>query len=358
MELNTIDFESVINDIESEKCILLLGPEVVLSQNGNSLQKELVAYFAQQPQLNIEFDNDGLAVFKEKNGQTKRSFHTHFRKFYDQNVHVSDFYKKIVQIPFHLFVTISPDMNLNKAFDSFGFPYDFKYYRKSEPCEVINNIPTKYNPLIYNLFGIYTDEDSLVATQDDIIEFLFSILGDFKTPQTLRSGIKKAKTFFFLGFDFEKWYLKIILKLMELETETANYASEKPIDFDFKTKAFYINNFKMAFVKSNAFDFIDNLYNELKKRDKIKKFDNENEHPLKAKIKNHLKNDDLQNAIDELSDYFEGKSEDLSGQLIQASGRLNGLKRKINNKTISAETAEVEMNQIRQHIISLIDEIQ
>jgi hypothetical protein len=166
--------------------------------------------------LNVEYNSDGLAVFKGKTGPTKRSFNSHLKKFYETNRQPTEMHRKIAQLPFHLIISMSPDTMLQTAFEEMGLSHDFRYYRKTENPEKIDRLPSKRSPLIYNLFGKYEDEDSLVATQNDIIEFLFAILGGFKLPMGILTPLKAAKVFLFMGFDFEKWYLKVLLKLLDL----------------------------------------------------------------------------------------------------------------------------------------------
>jgi len=353
--LQNIDFETLINDIESEKCVLIIGPDIAMNRQQASVYKGLMNYFAAKPQLNVAFDNDGLATFRGKPGPTKRTFYSHLKSYFEAEQVITPLHQKLAQMYFHLMLSLSPDTEMEKAFQEYSFPLDFKYYNKTVNPDKIERLPNKHRPLLYNLFGVYHDEDSLIASQDDIIEFLFSILGSFRVPLGLMNVVKSAKVFIFLGCHFNKWYLKLILKLLELDRDAVTYANESDERFDELAKTFYINNYQMEFLNVDSAQFIELLYAELKLRGKLKKLPDQAENPLKAKIRDLLAKDEMQDALDVLLDHFEANLPDDSNSIVLMSGRYNGLKRKIDKKTIAAEQAEIEMNQIRDGLLNLCE---
>jgi hypothetical protein len=79
-------------------------------------------------------------------------------------------------------------------------------------------LPKIQLPLVYYLFGHHEDLRSLVLTEADLIDFLVKIVGgDPPVPVQVRSILKDpASSFLFLGFGFHNWYLRVLLKVMDV----------------------------------------------------------------------------------------------------------------------------------------------
>ena len=76
----------------------------------------------------------------------------HIPKFFDK-LEAQDIHKKIAEIPFHLIISLSPDLLLKQAFENNSFDHDFSFYYKENTAVTVVK-PTKEKPLLYNLLGI------------------------------------------------------------------------------------------------------------------------------------------------------------------------------------------------------------
>ncbi len=333
----------------------MLGPEILVNQNGIPLQQDLFRYFETETNLKIEQDIDNLIIFKNKSSKT--FFYTDFKKYYEKNSQITDIHKKIAQIPFHLIISISPDTVLKSTCENFGINADFQFYNKKQNPKEIRK-PDKDKPLLYNLFGCITEEDSLIITHDDLFEFIFSILGgDQRLPRELKSTLQSAKVFLFLGFDFEKWYMKLILRLFDLHKNHLPLTSEMLGKLDDKIKNFYINNFEMEFIPYQTTDLINDLYTECQKVGLLREIKQLTENPITSKVKEFLKNDEIEQALETLEEYLENKDEDLYNTVIQISGSFNGLKRKIAKGTVNKDETDLQTAKIRDALISTADDL-
>jgi len=333
----------------------MLGPEILVNQNGIPLQQDLFRYFETETNLKIEQDIDNLIIFKNKSSKT--FFYTDFKKYYEKNSQITDIHKKIAQIPFHLIISISPDTVLKSTCENFGINADFQFYNKKQNPKEIRK-PDKDKPLLYNLFGCITEEDSLIITHDDLFEFIFSILGgDQRLPREFKSTLQSAKVFLFLGFDFEKWYMKLILRLFDLHKNHLPLTSEMLGKLDDKIKNFYINNFEMEFIPYQTTDLINDLYTECQKVGLLREIKQLTENPITSKVKEFLKNDEIEQALETLEEYLENKDEDLYNTVIQISGSFNGLKRKIAKGTVNKDETDLQTAKIRDALISTADDL-
>ncbi len=347
--------EVLIDNIKNEKCILMLGPDIATNADGIPLHQDLITYLNKESDLKIEFDIDNFILFKNKT--TKTFFYSDFKKFYDNNSAAKDIHKKIAVLPFHVIISLSPDLILKKTFEQLGLAYNFQHYsKKQNPFDVSR--PSRNNPLIYNLFGSITDEDSLIITHDDLFEFIFTILGgEHKLPPELRVSLQNAKVFLFLGFDFTKWYMKLILRLFDLHKDILPMTLDTNTRMEKNLKNFYINNFEMEFINTEAGELIRDLYKEGLKQNILKAVNTLNENPISLKVKMLLKEDHIEDALIMLEDYLETKDNDLYDMVIQISGAHSGLRRKISKGILSKDEIDLQTNKIRDSILNLANDL-
>lgn len=345
----------IIDNLQNEKCVILLGPELLVTKDGVTLQQDLFRYFASETNLKIVEDIDHFVIFKNKTSKT--FFYTDYKKYYDKNAQITDLHKHIARIPFHLIISISPDLILKSAFDHLGIEVDFQFYnKKTNPKEIKK--PGLNKPLLYNLFGSIAEEDSLIVTHDDLFEFIFSILGgDQRLPRELKVSLQTAKVFLFLGFDFEKWYVKLILRLFDLHKNHLPLTSETKGGLDEKIKNFYINNFEMEFIPYKTEDLIKELYTECEKQHILREVKQLIENPITAKVKDLLKEDDIEQALETLEEYLENRDDELYNMVIQTSGSFHGLKRKMVKGTLTRDEMDSQTAKIREALIAIADEL-
>ncbi len=78
----------------------MLGTEIMVNEKGIPSQQDLFRYFETETNLSIEQDIDNFVIFKNKSSKT--FFYTDLKKYYEKNSQITDIYKRIAQIPFHL----------------------------------------------------------------------------------------------------------------------------------------------------------------------------------------------------------------------------------------------------------------
>ncbi len=343
----------IANAIKDERCVLMLGPNLWIDKDNKLIQKDLDEYIKTLKDIEVKYDVDGFFSFQNKSAKT--FFYSDLRKFYDRYKEPNEIHKKIAQIPFNAIINASPDMMMKQSYEALGLKHDYQFYNKKQNPKDIDK-PAKERPLVYNFFGSIVEEDSLILTSDDLFEFLFSVLGgEQRLPRELKSTIKSTKIFLFLGFDFNQWYLKLILRLFDLHKETLPFTEKS--DLGDGMKAFYIDNFAMEFIDLSANECVDKLFDIFKTEGFLKEINLAKENPMTTRIKNYVKSDEIDKALVELEDYLDGKSDDLLNVVIQQSGMYNRLQRQIKNGTIAEENSKLEINKISEAIISIADEL-
>lgn len=251
------DFEDLVTSLSNGKCILIMGPELPVSNTNECLHLVLKKYLEEKHIFDlVHFGQDGFFSFRDEDEKQR----TYFRIIdFFEKIAPPDIYSKIAEIPFKIVVSLSPDQMLKKVMDKIQKPYDFQFYHKDENPKPIKNSPSPSKPLIYNLLGSIEDEDSLVFTYDDMFDYIINISGEYEIPDLLKSELQKTKNYIFLGFSFEKWYLKLLLRIMKLHHKKVIKTNGKELEDKLQQEGFHIEpNIKVFYKKLFKIDFIEN----------------------------------------------------------------------------------------------------
>ena len=348
-----IPITEIVDSFEERKCVLLLGPNLAIGKGGELLQPGLIDYFKAK-QLDVEQDIDNLFTCKK---QTKTRAHLYLKEYYRDNGAPNDLHRRLARIPCHLYISISPDLLMKRALEDYGVEHEFKYYIKGQPSEEIANPnPSPDNPLLYNLFGSIDNQQSLIFTHDDLIQYMLSIIKDFNLPQNLRGSLVNSLYFIFLGFDFDKWYLRLLLRMF-LDDSKLSIASEAGSRTQDRLRTFYAGNYGLEFVDSNIEEYIKGLYDECDKRGLLRPIKEKTQASIKHEISELIKKDEVSEALDRLNQFLENldekafndKSEDKHEQLSELdnlTARLSRTEKNLRKQVISEEDAMLEKNKI------------
>ena len=275
----TEDFDSLLQDIENGTCALILGPEFHLTGSAeNEMITSLRDYLFQKENLSDKsyITEDGF-FYITANGSArireKRSIVNTIRDYYKgfASPELPDFYLSIARLPFYLIISLSPDEILVKAFEEIKKPFDYQYLSNGKNIE-LEEYPSKEKPLILNLLGSVEDWESMVFTFDSLFDFLYSVFPLEIFSQKFKTSINQASSFLFLGFKYDKWYLKIIFfllkKLVSLKDieRTAIFSHNESFS---RIKDFYEKEFLIYFDNQNVNEFISNLYEKAAKNNLI-----------------------------------------------------------------------------------------
>jgi hypothetical protein len=346
-----IPITEIINSFKERNCVLLLGPGLAIDNTGCSLQPGLINYFKEK-QLEIEEDMDNLYSCKK---QTKARAFGYLKEYYRGKGEPNKLHRQLARIPCHLYLSINPDSLMKQALEDYGVEHEFKYYIKGQPSEEVAS-PTAEKPLLYNLFGSIDNQQSLVFTHDDLIQYMLSIIREFKLPQNLRSAMENSLYFIFLGFDFEKWYLRLLLKMF-LDENKLSIALEAGNGTQGKLRTFYAGNYGLEFVDNNIEEYINSLYAECDKQGLLRSIKEKAQTSILEEIRELIKKDEVGEALDRLYQFldkmdeqaFSDKPEDkqeLLSELDNHTANLSRLEKSLRKQTISEEDFGVKKNKI------------
>ncbi|MEL7120099.1 MAG: SIR2 family protein [Bacteroidota bacterium] len=277
-----------------------------------------------------------------------------------------DLYHKLAQLPFHMILSLSPDRLLSQAFDQQGLPHHFHFYDKknynaTQDNEILNFKPSQENRLIYNLFGSIDNEDSLILSYDDLFEFLQRIFNNYKLPQTVEETIFEANYYVFIGFNYSKWYLKLLLRLMKMHEEVKKvFGMDEPSRAEHET--FFVNEFNMNFTRLDTIDFINTLHSKCQEEGMLlsKNATTKNKLPIEMynKAKTQITQGDIEGAFETLTALNQKNktSNDFSNRLVLLQARYQKHKADLGRGILSNEQSTLGHNRILNDLLALTNE--
>ncbi|MGI9547556.1 MAG: toll/interleukin-1 receptor domain-containing protein [Flavobacteriaceae bacterium] len=238
--MNKAMLDRIVSRINEGNCLVILGPRL-LSSDGTSINTLLNDRLVEN--LGKRVNNYSGDEFLSFNDKTRDNYiEDEVKKFFDE-LEPNDLYQKIAEIPFSMVINTAPDQTLKKALEEKGLGFVYGYYHKGQENKAPVKTETRY---VYNIFGDYTELDSMILTYKDLYEYLQSIMGDI--GQEIKKMLQDAKAVLFFGFSFDKWYFQLLLWLMEVEGKLLN---SHDITED-NIKNIYAEEFDLEFFEENT----------------------------------------------------------------------------------------------------------
>lgn len=305
------------------------------------------------------YPRDELFLFSGTDARTRIS--GKLGSFYQQYIDsFRPFFEKISAIPFPIVIATFPDDGLKRVFEEQGVSFQFSYYHKKgtpKMHERITEPPTSHR-ILFNLFGKTGERDSLVLTHEDLFDYFKSILGSKPLSDDmyihLSEALSESDDFIFLGFQFDRWYMQLLLRLLNPELSKGHQYAFNPELAD-ETRVFFADQFKVDFVDEySPMEFL----NELHKR--WLEYETAQAQRLSKKIhlRNMIKQGRIQDVLKQLEQEFQQeKNPEAQEEAFLLTSRLKDLTVQMREGIILTEHANIEKNKIRKGALELIDTV-
>jgi hypothetical protein len=134
----------------------------------------------------------------------------------------NDPYKVLAELPLPIFVTTNAASLLAEALRAVGKDPVVELCRWNEDVEDLPSIyddepeyqPSVERPLVYHMFGIFDEPDSLVLTEDDYFDFL---IGASSNKELIPIAVREAladTALLFLGFRLDDWSFRVVFRTL------------------------------------------------------------------------------------------------------------------------------------------------
>lgn len=346
--------ETIIKSLKEDdgRCVLFLGPEIPFHDT-TSRYKTINALLEGKSYGSLVkvYEDDELLAYKRRLiPYQEMDFHQDMKNKYSE-LATNDIHKMVREIPFHTIISMTPDMNIVTAFKEKNYSYDFQFYNHRQERTLEIDKPTKSVPIIYNLMGSFNEEDSLVLDYGDFLDFILSISNQSKLPKNLIESLQNARNFIFLGFRLEKWYFKLLVRILGIH-KIETY-SEMP-EIDNKMISVFTESFKFRFIELNAHEFLQNIYDECQRTDFVR-------HKINHKSKNEvyfnlLEKVNYEGCFHFLLDFYKDDSDERRRLLMLKMGWTDATN-KYSTKLITDQYYGLEMARITNALIQYSEKI-
>lgn len=318
-----IDYELIYDSILKRKCILVLGPELVVQKGlSNSFFELFIKHLEDQgTETKNLYNEDGFFHFMNQNQKlTIKNKIVHFSKA--TSLAFAPLFENIAKIPFHLIFQVSSDIKLQQTYRDLGLKHKFLCYNAKSPTREwqLDELESDDNTLLVSLLLDYNPEkdymNDAVLSYEDFISFIRYFYGTNALPNEILIEIKNAEVIIFLGYRFDKWYWNLIFDLFNFpdpsdkrKVSKANFAILNQNDSDsFSGKTFYERQYESSFEFLDIESFIEDLYQKFVTAGKQRKVEIEQDMVLSPKtlalrVIAHCKNAELTRAVTVMNEF-------------------------------------------------------
>jgi hypothetical protein len=231
--LHFTEWETLLRRIQHGRCVPVLGPGLALAAgfSPRDFARQLISQF----DFPLPDDTDLYRVAQFVSTVTQDAVLVKERiakAIRPTSMPHADWYRMLAALPLPLYITTNYDDNLVQALLSQGrdatmavYPWN-RYLRRERSVFEPGFIPTVERPLVYHLHGHLSKVESIVVTEDDIIDFLLSIARDENSlPPTILEMLARGSNLF-LGFSSSDWFFRALLRALFVDRAEARVSRQ------------------------------------------------------------------------------------------------------------------------------------
>lgn len=348
------NWKSIINDLEKERAVLLIGPDFLPCKEA-SVAADYYTYLVEHlaDETTHFFARDGLFLFDT--AVSKMDAQTEAESFYKGLSPDESVLSSIAELPFPLIVSVNPDLAIPQFFSKRQLNFQFDYFSskdKATPGNIAK--PTAASPLIYNLCGSIEDYQSLVLDFDDMFELLKNLMGDFGVPKAVNDVLVNATTYIFIGFQFDKWYTQLLLRYLNKNRDrfsnvNKNYATKTVVHED--TKDFFQQQFNLRIYGAD-WQFLNDLHTEYSAAKKLRTlFDPISDHA--AMVRRLVQFNNIEGAFEHLEEHLGRLSHADRDEATIYKSTYYAWLTESRERTTTQEHLDVKLARVRKGILDL-----
>lgn len=361
----------ILDALEEKKCVLILGnyafsrpttsaedpeTEIFLPE---LLMREQHKWMGKQPADNpSDFYTSAQTLVDRAGGQRMFMNLTRIR-LKDLAQKQLNRFKKISEIPFDLVLSTYPFDLVHEVFEENRIDHQYAYYSYQQESPQLSTFTKEY-PLIYNLFGSVGHKDSMVISLDRLYQFIFGILGVRQLPKLIQDKVQQASHLVFLGFSFDDWYMKLLLRVLKVHEKEISYAHPStPSGLGKQNRRFFESNFKVTFLDKKIDEFVSGLHGLCEEEDLLRKGTPAVTRSLYEDLLLMTEQYRLEEVLERLDDMIikDGKEGGLLKELGEHQQSFHKIKESENYNSLSKQELEKEWRRLRNTLSMFIDRV-
>ncbi len=361
----------ILDALEKKKCVLILGNYAFSKPlHGNIatdeelflpelLKKEEYKWMGQKDAgASFDFFTSSQALVHRAGGQRMFMDLTQI-KLQDLGPRQINRFKQISEIPFDLILSTYPFDLVHEIFEANQINHQYNYYSYLQESLPLEPFSVSY-PLLYNLFGSTRHKESMVISLDRLYQFIFGILGVRQLPKLIQDKVQQASHLVFLGFSFDDWYMKLLLRVLKVHEKEISYAHPPAsAQMDRGTQNFFESNFKVTFLNKRIDEFVSGLHQLCLEEDMLRKGSFTSIASQYEQLQSLAEKYRLQEVLEKLDDLIinDGKEAILLKELGEYHKIFHKIKEQENYDSLSKQELEKKWRQLRNKLLTFIDRV-
>ena len=216
----------LVNKIHAGECVLVLGPRIAMPTAICDGQIAIDEYLSSKLLEDLGDDNrDAPSLREALTRYEQRVGPSALRGFIQQLVGAMDgcpteLHRNLARLPFRLVLLATPDRMMFNAFTEVGKTgvREAHYDYSSVAVDMPVSLPSSDKPVVYSLFGRHDHPESMVLTDRNLLDYLVRVTkASPPLPDPVRATLRAPSTLFlFMGFGFTNWWLRLLLKVLDV----------------------------------------------------------------------------------------------------------------------------------------------
>lgn len=241
----SVKWRKLMQALRHDGCVLFIGPEISVDGQGSSLHrsfyKELTEDFD-----DIEYiENEGFFTPDADEEILYDVLDYYSKVFPGKNQSGRQLLEQLAQVPFNLIISLCPDDTIQQIYNDYDLDHIFLAHDGTR--QQVDEVEV---PIIYNILGNAASNGRYIFTHENFYHYLSKV----SIPAGIKKRIQDATHLLFIGFDFDKWYNRLLLFILDFEQKKGGgsrmIVGNKTIRHDIEL--FIEKQFNITFV-DNAF---------------------------------------------------------------------------------------------------------
>ena len=220
-----------MSTLNSGLCVLVLGPEIPadvpasdpasVTTYSDALKAKLIQDLRDENKEVTATSLSGVAQhYEDAEGFGPGNLRSQTAAFYESAAfEPSAVHRGLAVLPTPLIITTCHDNLLKDSLTAAGKrPVTYRYNLRGDRSEnpefvAAGSIAT---PVLYHLFGSADEPQSLVISENDLLDFLIAVVAERPPlPNSLRKALQRpGVSLLFIGFGIRYWYLRVLMKAL------------------------------------------------------------------------------------------------------------------------------------------------
>ena len=249
---DAIRWRRLLQALRHEGCVLFIGPEISVNGQGKSLHHEFYLELTQDFSEIEYLENEGYFSPESDEIILYDVLDFYSKEFPKKNITGRKILEQLTKVPFSLIISICPDDTIHKVFADYDLNHQFLAFDGTRQ-EVDPMTPEK--PVVYNILGNAASNGRYVFTHENFYNYLNKVY----IPAEIKKKIKDATHYLFIGFDFNKWYNRLLLFILDFEPKKSGAHRMTFGNKDIKEdiEKFVSKQFNITFIDNDYNQFID-----------------------------------------------------------------------------------------------------